>query len=77
METLTINIDNSLAKGKALLLYLKAIANETNSFITIEPEIFETKKEHNLLLQIEDENKEIKNHENEDERTLRNFYKKY
>ncbi len=53
METLTINIDNSLAKGKALLLYLKAIACETNSFITIETEIFEHKKEHNLLLQIE------------------------
>ena len=46
-------IDNSLAKGKALLFYLKAIAYETNSFITIEPEIFENKKESNLLSQIE------------------------
>ncbi len=60
METLTINIDNNLAKGKALLLYLKAISFEANSFITIETNTLENIKEIELLTQIEAGLKDVK-----------------
>ena len=53
METLTISIDNKSAKGKAFLLYLKAIAYEVDSFLSIESETVEMKNEKKLLSQIE------------------------
>ena len=60
METITINIDNSIAKGKALLLYLKTIAYESNSFITLETETKEKRMEKKLLSQIEAGLKDVK-----------------
>ena len=60
METLTLNIDSSNTKGKALLLYLKAIASEMDSFLSIENMNTDNSKEENLLNQIEAGLKDVK-----------------
>ncbi len=59
MKTLTINIDNSTPKGNAFLLYLKSLAYDNDSFLTIENELDD--KENELLAQIEAGLKDVRN----------------